>query len=65
MKASAQENHVTNLRPNRSDLHWRGFSEFAPLPDWLPLTPEYDRLRAAPPWRRTPVRVVYALWRRG
>ena len=54
VKASAQENHVTSLRPNRSDLHWRGFSEFAPLPDWLPLTPEYDRLRAAPPWRRTP-----------
>jgi hypothetical protein len=54
VKASAQENHVTSLHPNRSDLHWRGFSEFAPLPDWLPLTPEYDRLRAAPPWRRTP-----------
>ncbi|MGO8926017.1 MAG: FG-GAP-like repeat-containing protein [Limisphaerales bacterium] len=54
VKASAQENHVTTLRPNRSDLHWRGFSEFAPLPDWLPLTPEYDRLRDAPPWRRTP-----------
>jgi Flp pilus assembly protein TadD len=54
VKASTLENHVTNLSPNRSDLHWRGFSEFAPLPDWLPLTPEYDRLRAAPPWRRTP-----------
>jgi hypothetical protein len=54
VKASAHENHVTSLRPNRSDLHWRGFSEFAPLPDWLPLTPEYDRLRTGPPWRRTP-----------
>ena len=54
VKASAQENQVTSLRPSRSDLHWRGFSEFAPLPDWLPLTPEYDRLRTAPPWRRTP-----------
>lgn len=54
VKVSAQENRVTSLRPSRSDLHWRGFSEFAPLPDWLPLTPEYDRLRDAPPWRRTP-----------
>jgi tetratricopeptide (TPR) repeat protein len=54
VKASSRENHLTSLSPNRSDLHWRGFSEFAPLPDWLPLTPEYDRLRDAPPWRRTP-----------
>ena len=54
VKASARENRVTSLNPNRSNLHWRGFSEFAALPDWLPLTPEYDRLRDAPPWRRTP-----------
>ncbi len=54
VKASGQHNRVTSLRPTRSDLHWRGFSEFAPLPDWLPLTPEYDRLRTGPPWRRTP-----------
>ena len=54
VKASALENRVTSLRPNRTDLHWRGFSEFAPLPAWLPLTPEYNSLREAPPWRRTP-----------
>jgi len=54
VKSSAQQNRVTTLRPNRTDLHWRGFSEFAPLPAWMPLTPEYERLRDAPPWRRTP-----------
>jgi hypothetical protein len=54
VRASAQQNRLTSLRPNHSDLHWRGFSEFAPLPPWLPLTPEYDRLRDGPPWRRTP-----------
>jgi hypothetical protein len=54
VKSPANENRVVNLRPTRTDLHWRGFSEFASLPDWLPLTPEYDRLRAGPPWRRTP-----------
>ena len=43
-----------SLTANHSDLHWRGFSEFAPLPPSLPLTPEYDRLRSEPPWRRTP-----------
>ncbi len=54
VKAPARDNRLTSLRPNRADLHWRGFSEFAPLPDWLPLTPQYDRLREGPPWRRTP-----------
>jgi hypothetical protein len=54
VKTSSRENREINLRPNQSDLHWHGFSEFASLPDWLPLTPEYDRLRDAPPWRRTP-----------
>jgi hypothetical protein len=48
------QNHQTALAPGHSDLHWRGFSEFAPLPASLPLTPEYDRLRFEPPWRRTP-----------
>ena len=54
VRASAGQNRVTSLRPSRADLGWHGFSQFAPLPDWLPLTPEYDRLRGAPPWRRTP-----------
>jgi hypothetical protein len=53
-KVAADQNHQTALVPGHSDLHWRGFSEFAPLPASLPLTPEYDRLRAEPPWRRTP-----------
>ncbi len=53
-KVAANQSHQTALVPGHSDLHWRGFSEFAPLPPSLPLTPEYDRLRAEPPWRRTP-----------
>ncbi len=35
-------------------MHWRGFSEFKPLPDYLPLTPDYDKVQATPPWLRTP-----------
>jgi Flp pilus assembly protein TadD len=54
VKSPSDDNRIANLRPARTDLHWRGFSEFAPLPDWLPLTPEYDRLRTGPPWHRTP-----------
>lgn len=45
---------VTRLRPSASDLHWRGFSEFADLPWSRPLTPQYDRVRQDPPWRYTP-----------
>jgi Flp pilus assembly protein TadD len=48
------EIHRTVLRPDRADLHWRGFSQFAPLPNCLPLTPDYNRLQSGPPWRRTP-----------
>ena len=53
-KVAPDQSHQTALVPGHSDLHWRGFSEFAPLPPSLPLTPEYDRLRSEPPWRRTP-----------
>lgn len=53
-KASADQNRQTTLQPDRTDLHWRGFSKHAPLPDYLPLTPEYDQVESAPPWRRTP-----------
>jgi len=30
---------ITRLAPSRTDLHWRGFSDFQPWPDDLPLTP--------------------------
>ncbi len=53
-RASAAENRQTVLRPARADLHWRGFSQFMPLPDYLPLTPDYEKVQPAPPWRRTP-----------
>jgi len=53
-KVSAARNQVTTLSPGHTDLHWRGFSQFAPFPEWLPLTPDYDKVFATPPWRRTP-----------
>jgi Tfp pilus assembly protein PilF len=53
-KISADQNSVTTLLPDRSDLHWRGFSQFVAACDSVPLTPEYDRVEATPPWRRTP-----------
>ena len=53
-KVAADQNRQLTLTPGRADLRWRGFSEFAPLPNWLPLTPDYGKLRSEPPWRRTP-----------
>jgi len=53
-KVSSVQNRVCSLNPATADLHWRGFSEFAELPPWLPLTPRYEQTRNAPPWRRTP-----------
>jgi tetratricopeptide (TPR) repeat protein len=53
-KVLADQNRQATLAPAHADLHWRGFSEFMPLPACLPLTPDYDRLRSEPPWRRTP-----------
>ena len=53
-KTSAAQNHRIEFVPAKTDLHWRGFSQFAPLPAWLPLTPEYGRVVETPSWRRTP-----------
>lgn len=53
-KVPTDNNRQVFLAPDKTDLHWRGFSEFTPLPDWLPLTPDYEKVRSDPPWRRTP-----------
>lgn len=53
-KVSAAQNKRFQLTADRTDLRWRGFSEFQNLPDSLPLSPDYTRLRTAAPWRRTP-----------
>lgn len=49
------DTRLTRLLPETSDLHWRGFSEFAEL-DWtFPLTPVYDRVFQDAPWTITPM----------
>jgi hypothetical protein len=53
-KTSSAENRQLTLHPAGADLHWRGFSQLISLPDFLPVTPDYDRLQPGPPWRRTP-----------
>jgi len=53
-RVSSDGNQVTALKPDRAELHWRGFSRFAPLPGCFPLTPEYEKVQFSPPWNRTP-----------
>jgi len=53
-KVNADQNRQVPLEPDRSDLHWRGFSKFESLPDFLPLTPQYEITLVTPPWSRTP-----------
>jgi tetratricopeptide (TPR) repeat protein len=45
---------ITSLVPSQTDLHWRGFSQFEKHPWFVPQTPNYDRVRARPPWLITP-----------
>jgi len=53
-RAAPDQNKQFLLSPGHADLHWRGFSEFMPLPADLPLTPDYEKVHPAPPWLRTP-----------
>jgi hypothetical protein len=45
---------TTACQPERTDLHWRGYSRYADLPPSLPLTPIYADVSPTPPWDRTP-----------
>lgn len=49
------DTQVTWVVPGRTDLHWRGFSEFADLPWTFPLTPVYEEVSDLAPWTITPV----------
>jgi len=53
-RAGETATRAVDLRPNRTDLRWRGYGRFADLPASLPLTPIYDAVSPTPPWDRTP-----------
>lgn len=48
------ETRITVIAPTRTDLHWRGFSEYEELPWDQPLTPNYDRASSRAKWSITP-----------
>lgn len=53
-RADPASTRVASFMPDKTDLHWRGFSEFAELPWYLPLTPDYEKVRQNANWRITP-----------
>ncbi|MCI0538873.1 MAG: FG-GAP-like repeat-containing protein [Verrucomicrobiales bacterium] len=52
-KATGATVRQVALTPDKSDLHWRGFSGFSDLPWNQPLTPIYDTVYAQANWRVT------------
>jgi hypothetical protein len=48
------ETRMTRVAPTRSDLHWRGYSEFELWPWYLPRTPSYTNVLSTAPWTITP-----------
>ena len=54
-KSATPDTRLTRLDPDVADLYWRGFSDFADLPWYRPLTPMFDQVRPNPLWRITPM----------
>jgi tetratricopeptide (TPR) repeat protein len=54
-RRAGPDTHVIKLTPDRTDLHWRGFSEHQDLPWHFPLTPNYDQISSSAKWRITPM----------
>ncbi|MGE3311464.1 MAG: FG-GAP-like repeat-containing protein, partial [Limisphaerales bacterium] len=52
--AGESTTRIQRIEPTRTDLHWRGYSEFQDLPPTQPLSPDYARVRSWPDWRITP-----------
>jgi len=48
------DSRLTVRLPDATHLHWRGFSEYKNLPWFVPLTPDYEKVRQTPLWRITP-----------
>jgi hypothetical protein len=53
-KADPLGTTIVSMRPSRTDLHWRGFSEYSEMPGLSLFLPEYDKLTPNPPWPITP-----------
>lgn len=53
-KAVLAQAHITTILPHSAHLHWRGYSNFKNLPEYLPLTPDYYSVRPNGYWTIIP-----------
>ena len=53
-KRDNSETRITFIAAIKTDLHWRGFSEYENLPWSQPLTPKHDKVRSQATWTITP-----------
>ena len=53
-KRDNSETRIAKLAPTRTDLQWRGYSEFESWPWFLPLTPNYTNVKQTADWTITP-----------
>ena len=53
-KRDNSETRITFVAPAKTDLHWRGFSDYQDLPWSQPLTPNYKEVRSDAKWTITP-----------
>lgn len=53
-RRDSNQTRVVTVTATKSDLHWRGYSEFAPGPWTQPLTPDYTNAQPTANWTITP-----------
>lgn len=53
-KRDNAETRITELHPDRTDLHWHGYGEYEDWPWYYPLTPIYDRVSDSAKWSIMP-----------
>jgi Flp pilus assembly protein TadD len=53
-KRDNSQTRITTVAATKTDLHWRGYSEFEPWPWYLPLTPNYTNVKQTADWTITP-----------
>jgi len=53
-KRDNSQTRITTLAPDKSHLHWRGFSEYEALPWTQPLTPDYETVSPLARWTLNP-----------
>ena len=51
-RVESEASTEVRLPPGRAELRWRGFSEYQPLPEDQPLSPDYEQPTAQAHWRQ-------------